>query len=63
MKRLTPAERRALLAIGQHGSVKGAAYALGKSPRTIEQQARSARDRLGVETTIQAVVRVLTIGE
>ncbi len=55
MTRLTPAERSALAAVGQHGTVKAAAFALGKSPRTVEQQLRTARERLGVGTTIQAV--------
>lgn len=57
--KLTPAERRALEALGQHGSVKSAAHALGKSPRTVEQQVRSARDRLGVDTAMQAVVQMI----
>lgn len=59
MSRLTPAERRALEAFGQHGSVKSAAHAIGKSPRTVEQQLKSARTRLGVDTTVQAVVWVI----
>lgn len=54
---VTPAERRALDAVYRHGSVKVAAHALGRSPRTIEQQLRTARDRLGVETTLQAYVK------
>lgn len=55
MKRLTPAERRALDAVGRHGTVKAAANALGRSPRTVDQQLRSARERLGVTTTVGAV--------
>lgn len=58
MKRLTPAERRALEAIGQHGTLKAAAYALGRSPYTVDSQLRSARERLGVTTTVEAVWRV-----
>lgn len=56
---VTLAERRALDAYGKHGSTKAAAHALGKSPRTVEQQLRTARERLGVETTVQALVRVI----
>lgn len=59
MSRVTPAERKAIDAIGKHGTVKAAAYALGKSPRTVEQQLRTARERLGVDTTVQALQRVL----
>lgn len=55
MSRITPAERRALEAVGKYGTVKQAAFAIGKSPRTVEQQLKSARTRLGVETTVQAV--------
>lgn len=55
MSRLTPAERRALEAVLRAGTAKGAAFALGKSPRTVEQQLASARARLGVTTTIEAV--------
>lgn len=56
---VTTAEKRALRAYGLHGSTKAAAFALGKSPRTVEHQLRTARERLGVETTVQAVVRVV----
>jgi DNA-binding CsgD family transcriptional regulator len=59
--KVTPAERAALEAIGRYGTTKQAAHALGKSPRTVEQQLKSARTRLGVDTTVQAVV--LTIRE
>lgn len=55
MSEITPAERSALLALLRTGTVKGAAYALGKSPRTISQQLATARDRLAVTTTIEAV--------
>ena len=60
MSRVTPAERCALEAVLRHGTVKGAAGALGKSPRTVEQQLARARERLDVTTTIEAV-RVLFI--
>ena len=53
--KITPAERRALESVLLHGTAKGAAGALGKSRRTVEQQLRTARDRLGVTTTIEAV--------
>lgn len=53
--RTTPAERRALEAVLRHGTVKGAAFALGRSPRTVEQQLRTARERLQVTTTLEAV--------
>jgi DNA-binding NarL/FixJ family response regulator len=58
--RLTSAERRALEAYGRCGTIKAAAHSLGKSPRTIEHQLKSARDRLGVGSNVQAVVRVMT---
>lgn len=58
----TAAERRALDAVLRHGTVKGAAAALGKSPATIDHQLRNVRARLGVTTTIEAV-RVLYIPE
>ena len=57
MSKVTPAERVALEAVARLGSVKAAAYSLGKSPRTLDQQLASARQRLGVDSTIQAVVR------
>lgn len=60
MSRLTPAERAAVDAIGRHGTVKAAAFALGKSPRTVEQQLRTARERAGVETTVQLVAAART---
>jgi DNA-binding NarL/FixJ family response regulator len=52
--RLTPAERRALEAVSRCGTVKQAAVALGKRPKTIEGQLATARSRLGVATTIEA---------
>lgn len=55
MSRVTPAERRALEAVLRHGTVKGAAYALGKSPRTVVNQLATVRARLDVGTTIEAV--------
>lgn len=53
--RVTPAERRALEALLRHGTVKAAAHALGRSTRTIENQLATARARLDVGTTIEAV--------
>lgn len=53
--RVTPAERRALEAILRHGTAKGAAHALGRSQRTVEQQLATVRERLNVTTTIEAV--------
>lgn len=55
---VTPAERQALEAVARYGSVKAAAFALGKSPRTIEEQLASARRRLRADTTLQAAVRL-----
>lgn len=55
MSRVTPAERRALEAVLRHGTVKGAAHSLGKSQRTVSHQLASARERLNVTTTIEAV--------
>lgn len=52
--KLTPAERRALEAVARCGTVKVAAAALGKRPKTIECQLATARARLGVTTTIEA---------
>jgi DNA-binding CsgD family transcriptional regulator len=60
MSRVTPAERRALEAWWRAETVKEAAAALGKSPRTIEQQMATARARLGV-TTSKAALRALRI--
>lgn len=52
--RLTPAELRALDEVARHGTVKAAAAALGKRPKTVEHQLATARLRLGVSTTIEA---------
>jgi DNA-binding NarL/FixJ family response regulator len=54
MKRVTPAEKRALDAMARYGSVKAAAFALGKSPHTVTRQLDSARRRLGAESSMQA---------
>lgn len=51
---ITPAERAALEAVAERGTVKEAAEFLGKSPHTIERQLESARKRLDVTTTIAA---------
>lgn len=58
MSWVTPAERRALQAVAEHGRKK-AAFALGKSPRTVQQQLESARARLGAEDIYQAMGIVL----
>jgi DNA-binding CsgD family transcriptional regulator len=58
--KVTPAERVALEAVLRNGTVKAAAHALGKSPRTVVNQLATARARLGVQTTIE-VVRVVFI--
>ena len=55
MTPVTPAEKAALEAVLRHGTAKGAASALGKSPRTVEDQLASVRARLDVTTTIEAV--------
>lgn len=55
MRTVTPAERRALEAVMRTGTAKGAASELGRSQRTVEQQLATARERLGVTTTIEAV--------
>ena len=52
--KVTPAERRAIEAVQREGSVKGAAFALGKSYWTVVRQLDSARKRLGANSTIQA---------
>lgn len=54
---LTPAERKALEAWWRHGT-KGAAAALGRSPRTVENQLATARVRLGVATSREAWTRL-----
>lgn len=56
--KITPAERSALEAVLRNGTVKAAAHALGKSPRTVINQLATARGRLGVQTTIEMVRRV-----
>ncbi len=53
--RITPAERRALEAVLAKGTTKAAAFELGKSPRTVSEQLRTVRERLGVGTTLEAV--------
>jgi FixJ family two-component response regulator len=58
VSKVTKAERSALEAVLRHGTAKGAAAALGKSQRTVEQQLASVRARLDVSTTIEAVRRV-----
>lgn len=58
MSRVTPAELAALQAFATYGTVKQAAHALGKSPRTVEQQLDSARRRLGVSKSMTAVLRL-----
>lgn len=52
--KVTPAEQRALEAVLRHGTVKGAAHALGRSAHTVTRQLASARERLNVTTTIEA---------
>lgn len=59
---ITKAERAALEAVLKHGTTKEAAVSLGKSRRTLEAQLYTARQRLGVERTIEAV-RVVFIEE
>lgn len=54
-RRLTPAEQRALDAVWIHGGVKEAAHALRVSRSTVEKQLASARSRLDVATTIDAL--------
>jgi DNA-binding NarL/FixJ family response regulator len=53
--RVTPAEHRALEAVLRNGTVKGAAGELRLSPRTVEHQLATARSRLDVSTTIEAL--------
>ena len=57
---VTAAERSAVDAVLRHGTIKAAARSLGKSPRTVEAQLATARERLGVATTIE-VVRALFV--
>lgn len=62
MSRVTPAERAALKALYENGSPKRAAYALGKSVRTVEQQLASAKARLGVDDNYRAIRLVVVEG-
>ena len=57
--KVTKAERSALEAYARHGSAKAAAYALGKSPRTVEKQLGTAQKRTGSSSPVQAAFRVL----
>jgi DNA-binding CsgD family transcriptional regulator len=50
---LTPAERRAIAAFRQLGTVREAAAALGKSPATVNHQLATARVRQGVRRSHQ----------
>lgn len=45
---LTPAEKKAIQAYQRFGTMKEAAAALGRSPRTIQNQLATARIRTGV---------------
>lgn len=51
---LTPAEQLALQAVARYGSIKAAAFALGKSPYTLNRQLESARRKLGAASSLQA---------
>ena len=57
MSTLTRAEQDALDAVARHGSIKAAAYALGKSPHTLTVQLANARRTLGADSTVQAYAR------
>lgn len=50
---LTPAEVQAMDAMCDHGSYKGAARAIGKSARTLENQVGAAAKRMGMQTALQ----------
>lgn len=63
MSNVTPAERRALEAYARKGSVKDAAASLQKSTHTIERQLESARERLNVTTTVEAITIVFIDGK
>lgn len=54
---LRPSEAKALDALLVTGSTKRAAAMLGISQKSIEPALQSARDRLGVDTTIHAVIK------
>lgn len=60
MSKITPAERQALEAVLRYGTTKGAAASLGKSQHTIERQLESAKERLDVTTTVEAIRIVFT---
>jgi DNA-binding NarL/FixJ family response regulator len=56
---LTDRERQVLLAIATTGDLPGAARKLGLSYHTVRGHAQNARSRLGVRTTLQAIMKVL----
>jgi FixJ family two-component response regulator len=53
---LTPAERRAVQAVIEHGEDKRAANALGVSVSTLRSQTHAARAKAGVSCTVRLVV-------
>lgn len=55
--KLTAAEQAALDALARHGSIKAAAFALGKSPYTLTVQLAAARRKLGAASSLQAYAR------
>lgn len=61
--KVTPAERRALEALLEYGQPKVAAYKIGKSARTIEQQLATAKARLGVGSNYEAIRIVIIEGD
>ena len=56
---LTPAEARTIEAMARHGDVPAAAAALGLRGSTLRTQLDMARQKAGVATTLQLMVRYL----
>lgn len=59
---ILPSEAKALQAVADHGSAKGAAWHLGISPHTVKTHTKSVREKLGAVTTTQAVALALRQG-
>lgn len=47
---ISPAEERALLALGQYGDIKSAAKSLGRSPMTVYNQIARIKEKIGLDS-------------
>ena len=59
---LTPTEIEVLQKVAEKGSVRKAAQALCRSETTLKRELAAIREKLGVRTTLQAVVWALRQG-